>query len=197
MPVSVSDAQATIVSYIPNEGLTDFIYMTAATDSRLVNVGRISGIYGVKGWVRIFSYTNPRTNILSYSPWQVRIKGKWQTIKAVEGRDHGKGVVAHLDGYDDPDSVRSLINADIAVHRRQLPATAAGEYYWADLIGLRVVTVKGVELGKVDHLMATGANDVLVVKDDRARLIPFVPDEVVVKVDMENRIITVDWDPDF
>lgn len=169
----------------------------AAADSRLVIVGRISGIYGVKGWVRIFSYTTPRTNILSYSPWQVCIEGEWQTIEALEGRDHGKGVIAHLAGYDDPDSVRLLINADIAVDRRQLPATAAGEYYWTDLIGLRVVTVDGIELGRVDHLMATGANDVLVVKDDRDRLIPFIPDEVVVEVDTENRIIRVDWDPDF
>jgi 16S rRNA processing protein RimM len=168
-----------------------------AADSHLVIVGRISGFYGVKGWVKIFSYTMPRTNILSYSPWQVCVDGEWQTIEVMEGRDHGKGVIAHLVGYDDRDSIGSLIGADIAVNRQQLPAIAEGEYYWADLIGLRVATIDGVELGKVDRLIATGANDVLVVKGDKDRLIPFVSDEVVVKIDTQSRVITVDWDPDF
>lgn len=166
-------------------------------DSRVVGVGRISGVYGVKGWVKIFSYTTPRDNILSYSPWQICIDGKWNAIDVIEGRSHGKGVVAHLNGYDDLESVRPLIHADIAVYRHQFPAASKGEYYWTDLIGLNVVTVDGVELGRVDHLMETGANDVLVVKDARDRLIPFIPDEVIVEIDMANRTIKVDWDPDF
>jgi len=168
-----------------------------ATDSRLVIVGRISGVYGVKGWIKIFSYTAPRTNVLSYSPWQIYIDGEWQTMEVIEGQHHGKGVIAHLDGYNDRDSIRSLIGADIAVYRHQLPGTTEGEYYWTDLVGLKVVTIEGVELGTVDHLMHTGANDVLVVKDDRDRLIPFVPDKVIVEIDKDSRTIKVDWDPDF
>ena len=168
-----------------------------AVDSRLVNVGRISGVYGVKGWVKIFSYTNPRENILSYSPWQIYIDGDWKSVEVIEGRRHGKGVIAHLDGYDDTESIRSIMNADIAVYRHQLPVPSAGEYYWADLVGLKVVTVDGIELGRVDHLFETGANDVLVVKNDRERLIPFVPHEVVIEIDTDNRTIKVDWDPDY
>jgi len=168
-----------------------------AVDSRLINIGRISGVYGVKGWVKIFSYTNPRENILSYSPWLIYIDGDWKPIKVIEGRRHGKGVIAHLDGYDDTESIRSIIDVDIAVYRHQLPALSAGEYYWADLVGLNVVTVDGFELGIVDHLFATGANDVLVVKNDRERLIPFVPHEVVIDIDTDNRTIKVNWDPDF
>jgi len=168
-----------------------------AVDSRLVKVGRISGVYGVKGWVKIFSYTTPRENILSYSPWLLCVEGDWHSIKVIEGRRHGKGVVAHLDGYEDTDSIRSIMDAEIAVYRYQLPATSAGEYYWSDLIGLKVVTVDGVELGKVDHLMGTGANDVLVVKNDRERLIPFVLDEIVIGIDTQKGILKVNWDPDF
>jgi len=170
---------------------------TKAADSQLVVVGHITGIYGIKGWVRIFSYTSPRENILSYSPWLIYITDEWRRIALLEGRRQGAGVVAHLDGYNDRESARSLIDTDIAVNRGQLPKPAEGEYYWADLAGLNVVTVKGVDLGNVDHLMATGANDVLVVKGDRDRLIPFIQGQVVISIDTNTRIITVDWDPDF
>lgn len=168
-----------------------------APESRLIVIGRISGVYGVHGWVKIFSYTTPRENILSYIPWQIRIDNEWRTVDIIDGRGHGKGVIAHLPGYDDRDSVRALIDTDIAVYRHQLPAAAKGEHYWADLVGMRVVTIDGIGLGRVDHLMATGANDVLVVKDDRERLIPFVLDDVVVDIDTESRTIKVNWDPDF
>lgn len=168
-----------------------------APQSQLIVIGRISGVFGVHGWVRIFSYTNPKENILLYTPWQICVDNAWKSIDIVEGRSHGKGIVAHLLGYDDRDSVMSLIDTDIAVHRDRLPAAAKGEYYWADLIGMSVVTVDGIGLGRVDHLMETGANDVLVVKNDKERLIPFVPDKVVIDVDTENRTIKVNWDPDF
>lgn len=168
-----------------------------ARDSRLVIVGRISGIFGVKGWVKILSYTSPRTNILSYLPWQLCINGEWQSVKVIAGRAHGKGVIAHLEGYDDRDSARRLTGIDIAVSRRQLPTLEHGVYYWADLLGMGVVTVDGVLLGNVDHLMNTGANDVLVVTGQRERLIPFIPDEVVIRVDTQSRTIVVAWDPEY
>jgi 16S rRNA processing protein RimM len=168
-----------------------------ATDSRLVIVGRINGIFGVKGWVKVLSFTAPRTNILSYSPWQIYINGEWQTIKVIAGRAHGKGIIAHLEGYDDRDSARRLIGYDISVNRRQLPAPGQGEYYWADLVGMGVVTVDGVYLGNVDHLMNTGANDVLVVTGERERLVPFIPDEVVIRVDTQSRTIVVAWNPEY
>ncbi|MDX1252517.1 MAG: ribosome maturation factor RimM [Gammaproteobacteria bacterium] len=164
--------------------------------SDLVVIGRVSGVYGVRGWVKVYSYTEPREGILDYLPWQVRVGGQWQAMRVSDGRLHGKGVIAKLDGYDDPESAKTLRGADIAVHREQLPPPEEGRYYWSDLIGLEVVTLDGVALGKVDHLLETGANDVLVVQGERERLIPFI-DQVVIDVDLVGKMMRVDWDPEF
>lgn len=163
----------------------------------MVIVGRISGVYGTRGWVRIYSYTEPRENIVSYQPWYLRKGGDWRQAEIAEGHQQGKGVVARLAECDDRDQAYALIGSEIAVRRDQLPATAPGEYYWSELQGLEVLTAEGVSLGRVDHLLETGANDVLVVKGDRERLIPFVMDEVVLEVDLEQRVLRVDWDKDF
>jgi len=168
------------------------------SDRSAVLVGRISGIYGVRGWVKVFSYTQPRENILGYLPWQVGSdEGGWRTMKVVDGRPQGKGIVAHLEGYDDRDVVRSLIGLDIKVSRDQLPPAAEDEYYWSDLVGLQVETVDGVSFGKIDHLFDTGANDVVVVQGDRERLIPFIRGDVIVDIDLEKGLMLVDWDPEF
>jgi len=115
----------------------------------------------------------------------------------VEGRPQGKGIVAHLEGFNDRDEVRSLIGLDIKVSRDQLPQAAEDEYYWADLVGLQVETTEGVVLGKIDHLYDTGANDVVVVQGDRERLIPFVRGDVITDIDLEKGVMLVDWDPEF
>jgi 16S rRNA processing protein RimM len=162
-----------------------------------IEMGRIAGLYGVRGWVKVYSHTEPRDHILEYSPWYLKIQGKWVPIAPAEGRIHGKGVVARLEGYTDRDAAAQLVGTDIAMHRDQLPAAEEGEYYWHDLIGLRVVTTGGAELGQVDHLLETGANDVLVVKGERERLIPYTPGQAVVKVDLASGVLTVEWDPEF
>ncbi len=159
-------------------------------------VGRIAGLYGVKGWVRIYSHTQPLDNILGYSPWLLWVDGAWRAVRPLEGRSHGKGVVAQLEGYADRDAAAGLVGCDIAVERSQLPAAADDEIYWADLMGLRVVTLEGVELGVVDHLFETGANDVIVVKGERERLLPYI-DQVVCEVDLDGGVLRVDWDPEF
>ena len=159
-------------------------------------VGRIGGLFGVRGWVKVFSYTEPRDNILSYSPWLLHIGGEWVTAKPVGGRIHGKGLVAQIEGYDDRDAAATLLGCDIAINRSQLPAAGQDEIYWADLVGLRVVTLEGVELGVVDHLFETGANDVLVLKGERERLLPYI-DQVVHEVDLAGGVMRVDWDPEF
>lgn len=169
----------------------------ADAQSGMVVIGRISGLYGVRGWLRIFSYTDPRENIIAYSPWLVSIDGQWQPMKVVTGRTQGKSVVVNLAGYDDRDAAVTLLGKDIAVLREQLAAPAPGEYYWADLEGLRVVNTAGVEFGVVDHMFQTGANDVVVVKGDRERLIPFVQGEVILKIDLQQGVMEVDWDPDY
>ena len=118
-------------------------------------------------------------------------------LEVCDTRRHGKAVIARLGGYEDRDTARELVGAEIAVRRDQLAEITEGEYYWADLVGLKVVTVSGKDLGIVNHLIETGANDVLVVVGERERLIPFIRDEVVVAVDLDRGEIRVDWDPEF
>lgn len=160
-------------------------------------MGRVSGAYGVRGWLRVRSDCEPAEQLLGYSPWQLKTACGWSSHALQAGRRHGSGLVAKLAAVDDRDQARALIGADIAVARNQLPLLADGEYYWNDLIGLGVVTRHGESLGRVTGLMPTGANDVLVVSGERERLIPFIPEQVVLTVDTEARRIEVDWDPDF
>lgn len=162
-----------------------------------VALGQVSGIYGVRGWVKVFSYTRPRENILKYRNWYLKIDGAWKLHNITEGHLSGQAVVVKLAGLDDRDLARKFIGVDIAILRSALPKPADGEYYWADLEGLDVVTVEGVSLGQVDHLMNTGANDILVVRGDQERLIPYARGHVVKEVDMVARRITVDWPTDF
>ncbi len=161
-----------------------------------VVVGKISGVYGVRGWVRIFSYTAPRENILIYSPWYLNEPAGQQIIPVVTGRIHGKGIVVQLESVTDRDIAAQLVGLEIVIKPQQLPPVEQGEFYWSDLVGLEVITIEGQTLGKIDHLIETGANDVLVVKGERERLLPYT-DECVVKVSLDDGIIQVDWDPDF
>lgn len=165
-------------------------------DSDWILLGRISGQFGIQGWVKVFSHTSPRENILQYRSWYLNHSGSWEPYRLKNGKLHSKGVVAHLEGCNDRDQAIELMNADIAIPRDQLPAAAEDEYYWRDLEGLQVRTLDGTELGRVEYLFETGANDVMVVKGDSERLLPFV-DQVIKSVDLEGGIITVDWDPDY
>lgn len=166
--------------------------MSTDTDEHIV-LGRISGLYGVRGWVKVFSYTQPRDNILTYPTWYVNRK----PVQLAQGKVHGKGIIAQLAGIDDRDVAATFIQQEISVPRSDLARLSAGEYYWMDLIGMQVQTLQGDVLGTVDHLFETGANDVLVVKGDRERLLPWVPDQVICEVDLVQRLIRVDWEPDF
>lgn len=173
--------------------------MTTDTTNDMVKLGRISGVFGVKGWLKVHSDTEPRENILNYSPWYLLINGQWQPRKVLAGRVHNKGLVVQLEGCDDRDLAATLVRTEIAITLEQLPRPEAGEYYWRDLTGLQVKTLDGVDLGKITNLMETGANDVLVVKagDGRERLIPFIREQVVTHVDLQAGTMTVDWDPEF
>lgn len=158
-------------------------------------MGRIGGLFGVRGWVKVHSYASPPENLLRYTPWQVCMDGAWKTLEVKAGRPHGKGLVAQFDGYADRDVARALLGAEIAVERGQLETPAGNEYYWTDLIGAEVVNRDGVEFGRVDHMIETGANDVLVVRGGQGEtLIPFVTGRYVLEVDLERRRITVDWE---
>lgn len=162
-----------------------------------VLLGRVAGLHGLQGWVKVFSHTQPRKGIVNYDPLYVASKGEWRPLCVEEARQQGKGVVLKFVGYADRDAATALLGCDIAVRREQLPPPSPGEYYWADLLGLRVVTVDGMELGRVQNLLETGANDVIVVAGERERLIPFLQGTVVVAIDLDQGLLRVDWDPAF
>jgi 16S rRNA processing protein RimM len=165
---------------------------------RRILLGKIVGVFGVKGWVKLQSHTDPREALFDYLPWVLRQRGTERIIDRFEGRAQGRGLVASFPGVDTRDAAEALVGTEIWVDRAALPKPRKGEYYWVDLEGLAVQTVDGVSFGRVSHLFATGANDVLVAVDgERERLIPFLPDDVIKRVDLEARLIVVDWDPDF
>jgi 16S rRNA processing protein RimM len=163
-----------------------------SANTKLVTLGRISGVHGVKGWVKVHSYTEPRENIAGFGVWIVSRRGAASALEVEDSRSGGGHVLAKLKGIDDRDEARGWIGAEIAVERAALPQCAPGEYYWADLEGLEVRTLGGEALGKVDHLLATGSNDVLVL-DRAGRLIPFVPGSVIRSVDLDAGVIVADW----
>lgn len=172
----------------------------------VVALGRIVGLFGVRGWVKVYSYARPPERILAYKPWLIRTEDGWKALALLEGRLHGKGIVASLEGYVDRDQAKTLVGTDIAVPMAQLPSLPEGEYYWVQLQGLRVVNLQGSELGVVTHLFETGANDVMSVAPEEtgagerqrtdSRLIPYTP-EVVKKVDLDSGVMLVDWGADF
>ncbi len=171
--------------------------MSNINEDNLVIIGRVGAVYGVNGWVKIRSYTMPRDNILHYSPWLVKLNGKWESIKLEGGRPHGPTFVAKFPDIHDRNAALTLTNADIAVPRDQLPALPQGEFYCRDLEGLTVVNDAGTVYGTVDEVMETGANDVLVVKGEKSMLIPFLLDESILDVNLQTKTIKVDWDPEF
>jgi 16S rRNA processing protein RimM len=175
--------------------------MTVTEDPGMILLGRVSGLFGLKGWIKVYSDTEPRDNILNYSPWYLRRQGEWQPYEVIAGKAHGKSIVAHLANCPDRDVAAELIGSTIAIRPDQLPAAGEDEYYWSDLRDLKVTTIQGVDLGQVVNLMETGANDVLVVRetteDGRERLIPFIRHQVIRNIDLEHGLIIVDWDPEF
>lgn len=168
-----------------------------------VVVGKLMSPFGVKGWLKLFSHTQPIENIAAYEPLWMKQGDRWQPINLEHVQRHGKGLVAKIKGCDNRDQTPAFIGCDLAIKREQLPALEQGDYYWSQLEGLKVVTTAGEFLGTVDHLLETGSNDVLVVHpatgsiDQQERLIPYLWEDVVTKVDLEHGEMTVDWDKDF
>ena len=164
-------------------------------EDRIIVLGKVSGLFGVRGWVKIHSFTDPREAILSYSDWRIERGGDWKPIELAEGKPHGKTVVARFEGTASREEAAQYVGATIGVPRAALPTTGDGEYYWADLEGLQVRDTDGAVIGTVAYLLETGANDVLVVRDgDREILVPFVADSVIRKVDIANGVIDVNWE---
>ena len=164
---------------------------------RQVLLGRIHGAFGVRGEVKLESFAEPLRGILRYQPWTLRDARGERELSGATGRETAKGLVATLPGVEDRDAAEALRGTEVWVPRSVLPPPAPGEYYWVDLEGLRVVNVDGTDFGTVSHLFATGANDVLVARGDRERMIPFLEPDYIRSVDFDAGVVTVDWDPDF
>jgi 16S rRNA processing protein RimM len=165
--------------------------------ARLVTMGRVDGPWGVKGWIKVRPYTETPESLCRFARWWLSRGGEWKEYEVAEATARPDSVVARLAGCDDREAAAALTGNDIAVPREALPATAANEFYWADLIGLQVVNEQGESLGEVAGLIATGANDVLrVSQDGKERLLPFIP-QVVRKVDLARGEVQVDWGIDW
>jgi len=165
---------------------------------KLILVGRFHGAFGVKGELKLESFTDPPERIFRYQPWTLRdAQGRERACEGARGRATNKGVVATVPDVADRDAADALRGTEVWVARSTLPPPAPGEYYWVDLEGLRVVNLEGVSFGTVSHLFSTGANDVLVAQGDRERMIPFVEPDYIKAVDFDAGVVTVDWDADF
>ncbi|MCG8672292.1 MAG: ribosome maturation factor RimM [Pseudomonadales bacterium] len=166
-------------------------------------LGKLTSAYGIKGWLKVYSYTEPMENIGTYSPIWAEINGKRLPIEIEHVKAHGKGLVAKIKGCDAREQTPQYTGAMLVAKRDQLESLESGEYYWSDLIGLTVINEQGDNLGKVHHLMETGSNDVLIVRgnessiDKKERLIPYLPEQVVLNIDIETQQMRVDWDSDF
>lgn len=165
---------------------------------KMILLGRIHGAFGVRGELKLESFTQPAAAIFRYQPWTLRdTQGRERALAGARGRETAKGLVATFPDVADRDAAEVLRGTEVWVPRSALPPPAPGEYYWVDLEGLRVVNLEGVDLGTVSHLFATGANDVLVVQGERERMIPFVEPAFVRAVDFAAGTVTVDWDAEF
>ena len=161
-----------------------------------VVLGKIVGVFGVKGWVKVFSETRPREQIFEYSPWMLDKQGRHSQVQVLDGGSQGKGLIAQLQGIDSREEALQLSGSVIAYPQDKMPEPAPGEYYWSQLEGLRVINKDDVELGRVIALFETGANDVMRVQGEKKHLVPFTR-HAVLAVELESGIIRVDWDPDF
>lgn len=169
-----------------------------------VTLGKVGAVYGIKGWLKIHSFTDDQEAILDYFPWSLKLGNKIQSVDITDWRKHNNGLVVKVAGIDDRDIAQKLVGSEIFVNEDALSDLPEGEYYWRDLIGMTVVTDKGYDLGQVSDIMETGANDVLVVKANlkdgfgkKERLIPYLMDQVILTVSTETKQICVDWDPGF
>lgn len=168
-----------------------------------VVLGKIVSVHGVRGAVKVYSHTDPLDNVLDYAEWSLNRGSEQRTVSVLSGRVQGRVLVVNLKGIDDRNKAEELVDFEISIASDALPELEDGDFYWHQLEGLQVVNQEGQLLGKVDHLLETGSNDVMVVKpcagsvDQRERLLPYLPGQFVIKVDLETQVMQVDWDAEF
>ncbi|GBU09585.1 ribosome maturation factor [Gammaproteobacteria bacterium] len=167
-------------------------------DANKIILGKINGVHGLKGYVKIFSETRPRDAITQYKSLYVLLKKEWSLIKVIECKVQSKNIIGLFEGYADINIAEQLIGATLAISQAQLPKLQEDEFFWRDLIGMAVQNTQGISFGIVKAMMETGANDVLICHDEISeRLVPFTKGAAIISVDMHNKLIIVDWDADF
>jgi 16S rRNA processing protein RimM len=169
--------------------------MTLKNQNKVV-IGCLGSVFGVRGQLKVNSYTTPFTNILEYPNWQIQHKGQWQPLAIENLKRQGNMIVLKIDGIDDRDIAKTFTNDLIAIERDELPDAEENEYYWSDLVGLKVITTNDFELGTIIEMRETGANDVMIIKGENRHLVPFI-DDILQSIDLENKVIIVDWDHEF
>jgi 16S rRNA processing protein RimM len=168
-----------------------------AEQDRIVVLGKIAGTFGVLGWVKVNSYTEPADNLLRYTAWQVRRNAEWLVLEVSEGRVTGKGILAKLTSIDSPEDARTWIGSEVGVWRHELPPTLPNEYYLSDLEGLEVENASGEALGKIDHFRSTPSTTVVVVRRQGRpeQWVPFVKERIV-RIDLRAKRVVLDWPAD-
>ncbi len=175
---------------------------TLAPAEDLIVIGKIGAVHGVRGEVKVQSFTDPLDNLLDYRRWTLKRNGEVKQVELFSGRLQGKGLVAKIKGLDDREVARTFAGFEICVPRSELPALDGDDLYWFQLEGVKVINLEGQLLGQIDHLLETGANDVMVIKpcldslDQRERLLPYTG-QCVQSVDLAAGEMRVDWDADF
>jgi 16S rRNA processing protein RimM len=169
--------------------------VTTKADATYITVGKVGSTYGVRGWLKVQSYMEPRASILDQRPWYMQYeKDTWKVIEVEQGKPHGSDIIVKFAGINTPEEARLLTGKMIAITRSQLPPLNKNEYYWSDLIGLTVINKHGEIYGKVIDMMATGSNDVLIVKGNKEHAIPYLLGSVILNIDLEKQEILVDWE---
>lgn len=168
----------------------------ASASDRIVVLGKIAGTFGVKGWIKVRSYTEPVDNILDYDVLQLGRPGQWKPVNIAEGRVTDKGVLAKLEGLDSPEEARLLVGMELGVWRSQMPPPEPGEYYLSDLEGIEAMSVSGERLGTIDHFRSTPGGTVVVIRGEQEHWVPFVKDRIV-KVELDAGRIVLDWSADW
>jgi 16S rRNA processing protein RimM len=167
------------------------------TQERRILIARVVGAFGVRGEVKLQSFTDPLKQVLKYQPWILIHQGLEKEISDIRARETNKGLTVFFPGIEDRDAAEAMKGAEVWVARSSLPTPKAGEFYWVDLEGMQVQNLEGVAFGKVSHLFNNGANDVMVVSGERERLLPFVMNDYIKQIDFDTQKIVVDWDADF
>ncbi len=174
------------------------------TQQRIEMVGKLGSTYGIRGWLRVYSSTEQAESIFDYQPWFLKVKGQWQSTELESWRHHNHDLIVKLKNVDDREAAQILANVEIGVDLSVFPQLQEGDYYWHDLIGCHVINLDGYAMGVVTEMMETGSNDVLVVRANskdafgkQERLIPFLYQQVVKRVDLTTKTIEVDWDAGF